>query len=398
LNNHLKAGEAVADVQQLKGKWRGIFQTATGGEVPFNFEVLEQGGKLSVVLLNAAERYQAGEIRLNKDSVFVDLQMFDNELALQLTGSGVLSGVLRRQDGKGSPLPVRAVKGVSYRFLEHGTVPVKNISGRYDVVFSPGTSREEKAVAVLKQEGNRVFGSFLRITGDSRYLEGLIEGDELQLSSFIGSSPAYYKARVKADGSLQGENLGLRSTGTPFVATFNERAALPDAFTLTDIREKEQRFAFNFPDASGKLVGIDDERFNNKPLIIAIGGTWCPNCMDEASFLGKWYKDNAGKGIEVIGLQFERDTSLSFVKNTFTRFSKRYGINYPLLLGGVADKQVVIQKLPVLANFISFPTTIFLDRNKNVKKIHTGFSGPATGKDYDLFVKEFNEIAADLLK
>lgn len=393
-------GNAKVNAADLKGKWRGVFEGANGLEIPFNFEVVEQAaGKLSVVLLNANERFLAGEVLIARDSVFIELQMFDNELAFKWNEQSALTGVLRRQDGKGTPLQVHAVKDAAFRFVEHGNTPIKDISGRYDVVFSPGSAREEKAVALFTQKGNKVYGSFLRVTGDSRYLEGLIEGDQIQLSSFIGSSPAYYRATIQPDGTIKGESLGVRGTGSPFQATFNEKAALPDAFALTHLRsEAATAFQFSFPDASGKLISSNDERFKGKPLILAIGGTWCPNCMDEAAFLGKWYKENKDKGIEVVALQFERDTTPAFVKKTFDRFSKRFDIRYPLLLGGVADKQAVVQKLPALANFISFPTTIFLDKDKQVKKIHTGFSGPATGKEYDLFMKEFNEIVASLLQ
>jgi len=69
---------------------------------------------------------------------------------------------------------------------------------------------------------------------------------------------------------------------------------------------------------------------------------------------------------------------------------KRYDIQYDILFGGVADKQVVAQKLPELNTFLSFPTTFFIDRSGKVRKVHTGYNGPATGKYYDEFIHEFN--------
>ena len=74
-----------------------------------------------------------------------------------------------------------------------------------------------------------------------------------------------------------------------------------------------------------------------------------------------------------------------------SRFKERYNIEYDELFAGLADKQHVAETLPALNTFLSFPTTIFIDRNGKISKIHTGFSGPATGKYYDQFVKEFNE-------
>ena len=42
-------------------------------------------------------------------------------------------------------------------------------------------------------------------------------------------------------------------------------------------------------------------------MILAIGGSWCPNCHDEAPFLSELYKDYHARGLEIVGLMFEND-------------------------------------------------------------------------------------------
>jgi thiol-disulfide isomerase/thioredoxin len=377
----------------IAGAWRGLFTIKPGVEVPFNFTI-DQGG--SVLLLNGEEKFPAGTFRIAGDSLFIPLPLFENELALNYQGDALV-GVLRKQDLRGNTTPVKAQKGVTYRFAETGSSPFKNISGTYDVLFGSVAGKQEKAVGIFKQEGNKVTATFLRITGDSRYLEGTIEDGKVQLSAFIGSSPSYYTATVNLDGTLQGENVNARGS-TAFTAVPNKDAALPDAYTLTKLKEGNAILNFSFPDAEGKIVNSTDAKFAGKPLIISIGGTWCPNCMDEAGFLGPWYEKNKTRGIEVIALQYERQTDAAFVKKTFERFKKQYGLNYTLLLGGVADKQAVVASLPALQNFVSFPTTIFVDKQGKVSKIHTGFTGPATGEHYTAFIKEFNAEVDNLLK
>ena len=380
----------------ITGKWRGTFSIKPGVDIPFNFEVLPDGNGFSVALLNAEEKFPAGSIKTVGDSIFIPFPLFDNELAL-VRSNDVLTGVFRRQDLRGNPIPVKAQKGVNYRFEENGSAPLKDISGNYNVSFQSGNGKEEQAVGIFRQQGNKVYATFLRITGDSRYLEGNIEDNKIQLSAFIGSSPAYYTAVVTADGSIKGESVNARG-GQPFSAVPNKDAALPDAYTLTKLKEGTNNFSFSVPDADGKLVSSSDARFRGKPLIVAIGGTWCPNCIDEAGFLGPWYKQNKSRGIEIVALEYERQTDQPFVKKAFDRFRKQFGLEYPLLIGGTADKQVVVTSLPALQNFLSFPTTIFIDRNGIVQKIHTGFTGPATGSHYTEFIKEFNEEADNLLK
>ena len=133
-------------------------------------------------------------------------------------------------------------------------------------------------------------------------------------------------------------------------------------------------------------------------VIVAIGGTWCPNCVDEAGFLAPWYKANRSRGVEIIALQYERQTDPAFVKKVLTRQRERFGIEYDQVFAGLADKAGVAASLPALNNFLSFPTTIIIDKKGRVAEIHTGYTGPATGKYYDEFVKAFNEEIDTLLK
>jgi hypothetical protein len=51
----------------------------------------------------------------------------------------------------------------------------------------------------------------------------------------------------------------------------------------------------------------------------------------------------------------------------------------------------------MLSQVLSFPTTIFIDKKGEVRKIHTGFSGPATGKYYTRYVEEFNILMNELI-
>ena len=56
---------------------------------------------------------------------------FDNELAFRITGDS-LTGVLRRRDGKGTTLPVRATPGLHHRFKASGIKPEGDLTGTYD--------------------------------------------------------------------------------------------------------------------------------------------------------------------------------------------------------------------------------------------------------------------------
>jgi hypothetical protein len=68
-----------------------------------------------------------------------------------------------------------------------------------------------------------------------------------------------------------------------------------------------------------------------------------------------------------------------------------------VLFGGEVGKESIAGALPELDNFSSYPTTIFIDREGKVRKIHTGFNGPATGLFYQEFIKDFNAVVDSLL-
>lgn len=71
-------------------------------------------------------------------------------------------------------------------------------------------------------------------------------------------------------------------------------------------------------------------------------------------------------------------------------------MDYEILLAGEANK-TAINTLPMLNHILSYPTTIFIDKKGKVRKIHTGFSGPATGKHYEAFVSDFYSFVNQLL-
>ncbi|MES2062430.1 MAG: TlpA disulfide reductase family protein [Bacteroidota bacterium] len=375
-----------------EGKWRGVFHNANGTDVPFNFEVKGKTAETAkVYLLNAQERFETGTLTQKGDSLYIPFEQFDTELAFKI-GDKKLTGSFRRKESGGRATPVDATYGQTYRF-EDGEKPTADISGNYDVTFKSSAGKEEKTVGLFKQKGNKLYATFMRISGDSRFLEGTVQGNKFFLSSFIGGGVAYYTGSFNAEGVITGSNANSQFTGTK-----NAAAALPDPYTLTYLKPGYTSFDLSLPDVDGKQVSLKDEKYKNKVVIVTITGTWCPNCIDEANFLAPWYKKNKSRGVEAIGVHFERKADAAYVKTAIEKFKKRYGIEYDEVFGGLADKNAVAASFPALNNFLSFPTILFIDKKGNVAKIYTGFTGPATGVHYDQFIKEFNAEIDTLLK
>lgn len=377
-----------AQTKLQTGIWRGSFSVFAGNESPFNFEIT---GK-DVFLLNASERFELKNYQIKGDSIFIPIDIYDAVLKAKIENNTSISGVLKKYNSTTPDIPFKAVAGKKYRFFEEPTEAKVSLQGNWD--FLIGTSGN-RTVGVFNQTGSKLTGTILSTTGDYRFFEGTVKGNEFYLSAFSGSSPSLIKGTVNGD-ELTAEIIGLKGSQA-VKGTRNEKAALPDAYSLTKLKEGAE-FNFSFPDAfTGKLVSLKDEKYKGKAVIVTILGSWCPNCLDEALFLSPWYKANKDRGIEIIGLSYERKNDPAFAKTRLEALKKRLGINYDLLFCGLADKNNVAASLPALDNFLSFPTTIYIDKNGKVRKIHTGYSGPATGKYYEEFVKEFNEEVNHLL-
>ena len=97
-----------------------------------------------------------------------------------------------------------------------------------------------------------------------------------------------------------------------------------------------------------------------------------------------------------IAFEFAKDKEQAL--NNLKKLKNRLNINYDLLLAqyGSSDKSIALEKLESLDTLISYPTLIVVDKNKKVRRIHTGFNGPATGIKYEEFKKDFEELIVSL--
>jgi peroxiredoxin len=130
---------------------------------------------------------------------------------------------------------------------------------------------------------------------------------------------------------------------------------------------------------------------------LQILGTWCPNCMDESKFLAPWYQKNKERGVEVLGLSFEKTNTMAIDGPKIENMKKRFKIGYPIVLAGSTAAGQADLALPQLNHVMGFPTSIVIDKKGVVRHIHTGFSGPGTGGYYLEWVDEFNKLIDQLL-
>jgi thiol-disulfide isomerase/thioredoxin len=128
---------------------------------------------------------------------------------------------------------------------------------------------------------------------------------------------------------------------------------------------------------------------------LAIGGTWCPNCRDEAPFLVDLYNRYHTQGLEIVGLNFEAAGDLAEDKPNIQSFVEEFSVPYPILYAGAIPD--VKEKLPQISNFGAYPTTIYLGRDGRVASIHAGFASGATGEAHLALRREVDALVQRLL-
>jgi len=379
------------------GPWRAVLQLPSG-QVPFGMSVSARDGKPIVTLINGDNRVEVTEITVKDDTVTMLMPGFENRIAARID-AGVITGTLTmvKAGGKLQKIPLVATHGQAWRFFEPVTSSRnESVSGRWAITFGPA-DKPSPAVGEFTQQGSRVFGTVMTPTGDHRHLDGELRNGELQLSKFDGGHVFLYRSKLLPDGSLQGNFYSGTAFEDVFVARRDDTATLGDAENATQLAGKADQLDFRFPDLAGHPISITDPFFHGKVVVVALAGSWCPNCHDEAAFLAEFHRQRRAAGFEVISLMFEHFGDFRRAADATARFRQRYAIEYTTLIAGTSDKEDAASKLPQLNGVFAFPTTIFIDRYGKVRKIHTGFSGPATGVHYDKLVKDFTSTVNSLL-
>ena len=371
------------------GPWRAVLQLDDEKEIPFLLEYKEDS---TFVVINAEERIDIKDVSIKGDSIFISHPVFEGVIEGRFTQDSIIGNFI--QENLNRQVPIVITHGRQARFNVNAA-PSSIVTGNWETVFSPNNATDKYvAKGVFEQKGNRVTGTFLTTTGDYRYLDGVIEDDSLKLSTFDGAHAFLFEAKVtQNDSMLQGIFYSGNHWKEPFKAKRNNDYQLPKADSLTFLKKGYDSLAFSFQNVKGDTISLKDKRFKNKVVIVQIMGTWCPNCLDETRYLTNYYDDKP-ENVEIVSLAFEYAPSKEKAWQSITKFQQGVGVPYPILLAqyGSNNKQTANDKLPMLNTILSYPTTIFIDKTGNVRKIHTGFSGPATGDKYEVFKKEFESF------
>ncbi|HEY8055348.1 MAG TPA: TlpA disulfide reductase family protein [Terriglobales bacterium] len=360
---------AQAPPTSIAGTWIGAAER-NGHLTPIELVLSQDGGHVQGRFRNGSEQSPLYQGTFSNGRLQLHFDDYANQLDAEVRG-GELTGTFA---GHARPETVHLAR-------------VPDISGEW-VIPVQGPKGESQWRMQVHQSGDDAQAVVLRIDGDTGMLYGSYLDGAFHLSRFTADGPHSLVLAPQPDGTLKaGSHIAHRA------AAADPRAA-DDPLRHTTLKDPAQPLRFAFPDLSGKLVSSTDPRFRGKVVIVTVGGSWCPNCHDEAPFLAALYRKYHRRGLEIVDLSFEEAPALANPVR-LRAFIRRSGITFPVLLAGTPDQ--LAAKLPQVVNLNCWPTTFYIGRDNLVKQIHAGFSGPATGPLHAALLAESDALVRRLL-
>ena len=336
-----------------------------------------------IYVVNGKEKIPLS-VSIDKDSLIYQFNEMDSYLKFAFKDSNNILGYWR-DNRKGISFPLSGTQSRGTRFEGKDTGRNAKVFSSYQVIF--GNSKNSwPAIGLFEQDKNKLSGTFLTETGDYRFLDGNVFGDRMYLSCFDGAHAFVFTAKIFGD-TLQGKFYSGASYQTNWKGVKDHEASIADPNALTYLNETE--YDLSSMKFHSLRFGRKRINFKNHPLtVLQIMGSWCPNCLDETNYFKTLHKKYNKDGLQIVSLGFESQKTKRERKKHLKKFSKKAKLPYQVLLAGRASKKEASKRFSMLNKIISFPTTLFVNRNGEIIHIHTGFNGPATGSIYNMYKKE----------
>ena len=379
---------------KISGLWDAVV-VVNKADIPFRFEIEQRGSQVQGFFFEGDRKVGSTSGSFEDGTLKLEYDFLNTTLEATLDGDA-LHGTYRNNRPNAKPMEFRAQR---FAPVPAGELHPPQIAGDWDM---HRTAQDNSKLDVswrlyLRQSGSEVSGAILKTSGDTGDLTGRWKDGKLTMSHFAGERPLLFEAQLNSDGTLA---ITLDRQFTYKAARTTEArekgiAEPPDPSRFTSVKDPTEGFHFSGPDLDGKIVDDSDPEFRGKVVLLVIGGSWCPNCHDEAVELENLYKEFHGRGLEIVGLNFEMESDPAQAMPRVHSFIKRYGITFPMLVPGTPDQ--VSAKMPQLVNFGVYPTRIFLGRDGLVRSVHAGYASVATGAEHVRLEHDERDLVTQLL-
>jgi thiol-disulfide isomerase/thioredoxin len=376
---------------QAQNAWNCLLHLPGAKDISFQLEKLP--GKQGFRLINGSEILTLDSLLAEGDSIVLPVSVFDVALKLPANQGSDFQGSYWNWDARPSGYQL----SFSAKAIHQVHLPSKKQAAleaeEFVIRFLKNGIAADSGILRIQKDGIIVQGTILHKKGDYRFLHGEFKGEKLVLSTFDGGHAFYFELDFSQKRSVfSGMFLSGRRHSQP-IDGYRLKSA-PNVGSA--FRDTEGRISFSGRLPFNKLITQDAPEYRGNALVVQLLGTWCPNCLDETRFLSEVYP-NRPSGVEFVGLAFEQrkgDSSYAFSRIDVVR--NKLKVPYTIAWAGAASKDSALKAIPALGKMEAFPTTIFVRKDGSIHKIHSGFSGPATGPYFLAWRKEFEELLQEI--
>jgi peroxiredoxin/tetratricopeptide (TPR) repeat protein len=130
---------------------------------------------------------------------------------------------------------------------------------------------------------------------------------------------------------------------------------------------------FRLKTIQGRTVTLESLR--GKTVIISFWATWCLPCREEMPKLAQLYRQNASRGLEVLGVTTEEPSERSKIET----FLQKYDVTFPILYADGVDSRYGVNGLP---------SVTVIGPDGTIRYRSSGFQGDKTMRALEIVVNE----------
>jgi thiol-disulfide isomerase/thioredoxin len=376
--------EAPPARRDTTGWYRAVLGEKQGTVVPFFLELTKE----EAIIATGADRWRA-KVTSAPPNLVAKFEVLHTQIEATAGADGVLEGVWKASSkswGQGS-LSFRAepiaAPDPKLRFPQS---PGPDPSGTWKVQL---TKEDELArLVIARAESGEVTGTIEFQTGNKALLAGNQDGKTIRMSAFDGSSPYLIVAE-------------LDDAATTFAGSWTAGHTFAWKEQLSG---EKTDFAFQI---DTRLVGnrpklavpqLAKPPYAGNPVIVELGGSWCPACGSASEKLRELSQKYAKDGLQVLMLAYEFTDETEYNQRQAALFKEKYKIPWEVVAidGGLDKYHDILPKELESIDASGFPITIFVARDGGIEGFHAGFPPKSWGALHEHTVAEYDRLAAKI--
>jgi len=190
-----------------EGKWQFNLSLSSEEKLPVDAVLSKKEDQYQLEFINAEEHFLVSDVSIDHKKIMIKDPVFNSWFEGEITSSDKIKGFWYKKDTT-YKVPFEAMLGTKPRFpeLNPSNTEQVDVSGKWEVDFSKSEPKDHyKSIGQFKQEGNLLSGTFITETGDYRFLQGNVYGNQFFMSCFDGSHAFLFKATLGEGDTLKGK-------------------------------------------------------------------------------------------------------------------------------------------------------------------------------------------------